>query len=802
MPEHQEPENRKIDMGSGNYNEQIGRDYYDNRNYVNNYSSSGEQAKLNPPNNLQFTGSANFVGRSHELILLQEKLLQTGAVPPTAISGMGGVGKTELATQYARNHEADYPGGVCWLDARQGNLLAEIVNFAQLRMNLKVPQQDSHGRRLSLTEQVQWCWQNWQPSEGLILVILDDVTSLEGCREFLPKINRFRVLMTTRLRNLDANIEEISLDVLSPEFALQLLTAISELGEKRLQRELVCAEELCEWLGYLPLGLELVGRYLAKKPPNWTLAHMLARLKAQRLENEAINRDRKYMEKILCTAQLGVLAAFELSWQELDSTTQRVAELLSLFALSFFHWEWVKSTTVLLNCTLTDIDTANEQLYERHLIQWVEEPFGCVKIHSLIRLFLNLKLAAREEGFKLKYVLAASFVAIAKNIPQSPTYEEIRALRDYVPHIIEVAENLIDVVSDENLIWVFVGLGNFYTGQGLYTLAEPWFERCLSVVESRLGKEHPKVGDSKNNLARVYYLQGRYNEASLLYQQALQMSQHQAGAYSNIATSLNNLVSIYKEYRRYSEASLLYLQVLEFRRLQGESHLQIATTLNNLALVYDSQGFYNKAEPLYQQALEIRQHLLGDEHPDVAISLNNLAAFYDSQERYSEASPLYEQALEITQHLLGDEHPDVALILNNLAILYRKQGRYNEAEPLYQQALEMRQHLLGEENPDVVQSLNNLAAFYHSQGHYSKAEPLFEKALEMRRRLLGEENPDVGESLNNLASVYKKQGRYSEAEPLYLKALELWKRLLPAEHPWFTFTRNNLDELYRLQALS
>jgi hypothetical protein len=156
-----------------------------------------------------FQGSANFVGRQHELSLLQELLQQPGAVAISAVSGMGGVGKTELATQYARQHEANYPGGICWLNARESNLAAEIIQFAQAYMNLEVPQQDFRGRQLSLIEQVHWCWQNWQPPEGLALVVLDDITDLGSCREFLPTAHRFRVLMTTRLRNLDSNIEEI-----------------------------------------------------------------------------------------------------------------------------------------------------------------------------------------------------------------------------------------------------------------------------------------------------------------------------------------------------------------------------------------------------------------------------------------------------------------------------------------------------------------------------------------------------------------------------------------------------------------
>ena len=156
---------------------------------------------------------------------------------------MGGVGKTELAIRYARQHETDYPGGICWLNARDSNLAAEIVQFAQLYMNLEVPQKRGE-KLLDLKEQVEWCWQNWytppaplgkggvRGGEGLVLVVLDDVTDLASCREVLPMADHFRVLMTTRLRGLDTNFVELRLDVLSPDAALELLTAL--VGEKRV----------------------------------------------------------------------------------------------------------------------------------------------------------------------------------------------------------------------------------------------------------------------------------------------------------------------------------------------------------------------------------------------------------------------------------------------------------------------------------------------------------------------------------------------------------------------------------------
>jgi len=156
-----------------------GINFKDSDPIINNptfcFNRSEPVTQSNPPNNLQFIGSANFVGRAHEITILRENLQRTGAVAISAVSGMGGVGKTELATQYARLHEQDYPGGICWLSARDSDLAASIVQFAQLVMNLQVPQQDFRGRILTLTEQVAWCWQNSQPPERIVLIVLNDI---------------------------------------------------------------------------------------------------------------------------------------------------------------------------------------------------------------------------------------------------------------------------------------------------------------------------------------------------------------------------------------------------------------------------------------------------------------------------------------------------------------------------------------------------------------------------------------------------------------------------------------------------
>jgi hypothetical protein len=115
---------------------------------------------------------------------------------------MGGVGKTELAVKYAREHINDYPGGVCWFNLRSSNIATEIISFAKNNLQLEVPQKDFQEQPLTL-QQVEWCWVNWQPPDGVVLIVFDDVTDLENFGEYLPTNNRFRVLITTRLREID-----------------------------------------------------------------------------------------------------------------------------------------------------------------------------------------------------------------------------------------------------------------------------------------------------------------------------------------------------------------------------------------------------------------------------------------------------------------------------------------------------------------------------------------------------------------------------------------------------------------------
>ncbi|REJ39223.1 MAG: tetratricopeptide repeat protein [Microcystis flos-aquae TF09] len=718
------------------------------------------------------------------MVQLHHQLQQQERIAITAVvTGMAGVGKTELALQYALYHKkkSTYPGGICWIGVQAETVGVQLLNFAKSLLGLFPPED------LNLRGQLDYCWARWQPP-GDVLLILDDVHQYGEIQDYLPpQEQRFKVLITTRQHWLAASFEQLRLPVLSESAALALLESL--IGASRLQAELEVGKGLCAWLGYLPLGLELVGRFL-KRRTNWTLARMQQQLIDKGLQLSALQNPSGDM-----TAQRGVEAAFEVSWEALNQPARDLGCFLSLFALAPIPWRLVIERCLSAEDEEELEDIREDELLNLHLLQAVEGEV--YQFHPLVRKFFQAKLALREDGDELKRSFCRGMVEEAKTIPQDLTKEQVEAVALSIPHIAESATALEQWLKDEGLIPSFEGLGYFYHGQGLYEQAEPWFKQCVEVTRCHFGEEHPDVATSLDNLAFLYKYQGRYEEAEPLYLQALELRKRLLGEnHPDVATSLNNLATLYDSQGKYEEAEPLFLQALELRkRLLGENHPHVATSLNNLAHLYHLRGKYEEAEHLYLQALELKKRLLGENHLDVATSLNNLAFLYNSQGKYEEAEALYLQSLELLKRLLGENHPKVASSLNNLAFLYNSQGKYEEAEPLFLQALELFKQLLGENHSAVATSLNNLARLYKSQGRYEEAEPLHLQALELRKRLLGENHSHVAISLNDLAELYRSQGKYEEAEPLYLQALAIAEQALGENHPTTVRIRENLESL-------
>lgn len=204
------------------------------------------------PHNIPQSNTIQFVGRTESLLKIHEQLKEKGTLAITAVKGMGGVGKTELTIQYSlvSLFLETYQGGICWVTARSENVGLQIVNFAQTYLGVTPP--DDY----NLEQQVEFCWARWQEHKaGKVLIIFDDVTDYrkEITPYLPPQSESFRVLITSRF-NFDLP-SSISLEVLEEENAMELIR--QWIGQKKVSEEIEEVKELCERLGYLPLGMRI-----------------------------------------------------------------------------------------------------------------------------------------------------------------------------------------------------------------------------------------------------------------------------------------------------------------------------------------------------------------------------------------------------------------------------------------------------------------------------------------------------------------------------------------------------------------
>ena len=501
---------------------------------------------------------------------------------------------------------------------------------------------------------------------------------------------------------------------------------------------------------------------LLRRRTNWTVAKIREKLAENGLADQSLVKNPKFDSEM--TAERGVKAAFDLSWQELENepNAQKLAMYLSLFALAPFPKSLIDGLF-----PKTDEDEIEEWLTDSLVHLNLVKPLGdgWYELHTLIRHYLRDKLEESEVKETAKKAYCAVMVNVAKNIKPTLTLEDIAIIKPLIDHLKIAAEEFNQWLEDEDLIWPFVGLGRFYQSQGIYHQVVPYFEQCLTLSEQRLGKNHPTVATVLNNLGFLYTSQGKYVKAESIFKK---------------------LFNIYRE-------------------TIGENTIGFSIAVNNLAELYHCQGKYNEIETLHKKALRIKEEKLGKESSYTATSLNNLASFYHSQGNYREAKKIYDKSIKIwlknaQKYNNIQDYLDAVTALENLAGLYHVQKHYNIAEILYLKSLKVREKFQGTNSLEFAKTMNNLAGLYQAEEKFDKAEFLFLASLEIRQEKLGKEHIDVAESLGNLAGLYQAKGNYGAAKTLSQQALSIFQKELGDHH---SDTQNSLfaTKMFDVQSL-
>lgn len=754
LPQPEQPEHEAVDAG------QLDTVLSDEQEL---FSTSQRRQPWNVP----FARNSFFTGRS---VLLERLQKQLSRRQRAALSGLGGIGKTQIAIEYAYRFRETYRA-VFWVRAAsRETLTADYVAIAHL---LGLPGHDAQ-KQMQVVATVK----HWLDEQQDWLLILDNADDLSLLSDFLPLEDRGHLLLTTRAQATGTIARGLSVEKMEVSEGIRFVLYRAKLLEDDEPLETVsaatrtAAQRLVEELGGLPLALDQAGAYIEET--SCSLSQYLALYTQHRLTllKRKSNLSSEYPHSVDST--------WTLSFTVVEQTNPAAADLLRVCAFLHpdaipeeiltdgaaalgFHLQNVATEPLLLNDLI--------QLLRRYSLVKRDAEARLLNLHRLVQVVLKENLDSslqREWAERVVFAVNTTF----PSVEQSSWSQCERLLSQAL-----AAAQLIEQyqIVHEQAGRLLHETATYLYEHARYSEAEPLYQQALHVREQSLGPTHPHVATTLDGLATLYQTRGRYPEAESLFLRALTINEQQSGAeHPDTAQSINKLAILYYDQGKDEQAESFYQRALAINeKVLGKDHPSTARVLNNLAVFYAGKNMFAEAEPLFQQVVHICEQQLGPEHPTTVNGLNNLAQLYQEEGKYEEAEPLYQRVLLIWETTLGAEHPRVALGLVGLAILYHKQGRYAESEKLFQQALHIQEQRLGLESHQVASTLKYLAALYTEQGKFAEAEPLYYRALHIREQQLGPEHYLVAESLHRLANLYHAQNLYKEAEPLYLRALTI-----------------------------
>jgi tetratricopeptide (TPR) repeat protein len=712
-----------------------------------------DMAPLPPGSYLPTLPDLGFVGRASELRALAQALKRPARA--AAISGPGGMGKTQLALAFAARYGQFFAGGVYWISCAQPASIPGEVAACGAGMDLH-----PGFAGLPLNDQVRLVRTAWrQPMPRLL--IFDGCEDADLLHQWWPDSSGCHVLITSRqpAASLPREAQRLALDVLPRTESHSILAAL-------LDDDIAPAETLDALIGELgdmPLALRLA-RACLRRCPHLPPADYLARLRD-------LPADQGYVGR-----------AATLSYQQLDDALLRDLLARALCCA----WDEPIPPYLLLADQPPEALDALEELLDLGLLTSI--PGGALVLHSLlaacVQPYANLE-AARPH-------LEAALLKALATLPMQP---------EMIPHL-HVAVAAVGQRSDETAAALCHHLGQHLKQSGRPAAARARLERALAIREQMLGPHHADTANSLALLADLRREQGDYSAAAPLFERLLTRQEQVSGPWHlRTAVTLTSLAGVRREQGNYAAAATLFARALAIREHRlGLWHPRIATTLAHLADVRYLQGEQQAARRLTERARLIREQALGLRPPQLVVSFIRMAEMYEEQGDYSAAYGILTQAVGITEQTLGTHHPYIAGSLTSLARLRHIQNDIDGARVLLERALNIYEAIYGPEHPEVATGLNNLAGLLYDSGDNARARALLERACAICEQALEPQHPDTAGNLHNLAVLLFNEGDNARAADLMRRALEIRRAALGEQHPDTENSRQSLAAIESARA--
>ncbi len=522
--------------------------------------------------NVPFRRNPFFTGRD-SIFSQIESLLSAGKTAalsqPPAISGLGGIGKTQTAVEYAYRSREAYQF-VLWVQANTSEALRS--NFVALAGLLSLPEKDAQEEQI-----VVQALKRWLETHAGWLLIFDNADDLAMVSDYLPEGNQGHILLTTRAQAMGGLARKIELDTMQPEEGAEFLLRRAGLIAQDAPLESastagrVLALDIVHAMDGLPLALDQAGAYMEETGES--LPNYLTLFQQQR--GELLKR----RGGLVPHHPDSVATTWSLAFKNVERVNPTAIELMrfcAFLAPDAIPQELIMEAAPHLGSVLqpvaadrTRLNAALAELLKYSLIRR-NPTMQMLTIHRLVQAVIKDDM---DEGAQHQWAERA-----VQAVDQVFPFDEAApwpGSQRYLPHAL-VCEELIKqwgITLDEAAA-LLNNAGLYLKNRGQYQEAEPLQRYALAIGETRYGRDHPSTRYLLHNLADLNWHQGKNEEVESLYERAL----------------------------------AIYEKVL------GPEHPDTAMTLNNLAILYSDQGKTEEAESLYQRALAIYEKRLGPEH--------------------------------------------------------------------------------------------------------------------------------------------------------------------------------------------
>ncbi|MBT7892451.1 MAG: tetratricopeptide repeat protein [Deltaproteobacteria bacterium] len=774
--------------------------------------------------------NTDFVERKDYLTWLNDKF-ETG-VSIATLSGPGGIGKTQIAQQYASRYRKRY--SLVWIIRGEDRPTID-ESYAQLANELNLPQKDFNAEKVIRSSVKRWLENNpgW-------LLIFDNVSSpgllLDTVVGFLPR-GGGNTIITSRYDHWGKWSEQIEVKPVNLAESVQYLLKMSGV------KDISGAEELSQKLGNLPLALTLAAAYIRKN--SITFLDYIKKYDTERkklLLKEEVRPDYPYtiaitrkmaIEQIRKNHPLALdilnIAAFQSSdnipmqllFPEQTSNTalemRRTADR-SVFARSTkkrFHRigdpakkgkpvgnepNWAS-----LNLNENNIIKFKKALRSLKSYALVSGSFQSISVNNLVQQVTRDSLTQDEEkewcGLTLN-LMNHSFPLSLRRLEDKTKCEKL------YPHAVSVTLNAkrLNVLPHRNL--------SLIRRLAQYLADSTSFDKAEEVLDLALEIAYQIYNETDFQVAWILRLRGHclkeqefLDAAIKTYQRVLKITiDAREAKESEIATDLNNLGEVALISGKTNEAHKLFEEsLLRIENARSSRGNVFAMSYNFLGRTYATKGQFLRAEEAFENAFEIAKIQFGKRHPFIAEIRRNRGEMLLQSGKLYRAYEELDTALQIDQAFYGPRYPIVALDKNLIGELFLEEQILEKAEKNLTEALQINERIYGalDFHPTIARDQNSLGKLEMEKGNFNEAKIKFQKALLIAGTIYYQ-NPDhvsIADVEINYGTVLLEEREFEDGRRRILIAKRTYEKVYGKKHPILAKVMISLGRTYQMDGM-